>query len=254
MRQWIYSLFGLALVLTQLAGCQKRVPFNPALAGHFFPLRTGSTWSYQVTYPNGARETISERVVRADQIGTLRTHALVVWSYSGLDGSRALRADRPQSYPAEMNEVETEYMVEDGYISRIANLAEASRTQFKESRFLPQYLWPDREWSNTMVPFEQSSDDILKITQSHRSFLEADDVVVPAGRFSGCIRIETEASYKSQAAISDHPRHFTDWYAADVGLVKTLVSSEQDDREIARIELVRVTKSGSSTHILASNH
>jgi hypothetical protein len=38
-------------------------------------------------------------------------------------------------------------------------------------------------------------------------------------------------------------RYFTDWYAPDVGLVKTLVlSGGQDGRELARIELLRFAK------------
>jgi hypothetical protein len=70
MRLWLSWLVGLALASVPLAGCHKSVSFNPALAAHVFPLRTGLTWTYQVTYPNGAHETIGDRVVKA---GTLRT-------------------------------------------------------------------------------------------------------------------------------------------------------------------------------------
>jgi hypothetical protein len=229
------------------------VSFNPALAAHFFPLRTGLTWTYRVTYPNGAREKISDRVVKADQSGTLRDTALVVSDYSALDWSRAVRAHLPPAYPAEMTEVETRYVLDGGYITRIAGLGGASRVRLEEHGFLPQYLRPDQGWSNILSPFEHSPADILKITQNHRTFLEAEEVVVPAGRFPGCIRIETEASYQSPAGISDK-RYYTDWYAPDVGLVKTLVlSGGQDGHEMARIVLLRFAKSEPTAPLQRSN-
>src|SRR5215469_3556129 len=207
MRQWRHWLLGVVLALIQLTGCQKRAVFNPELAGRFFPLRPGLTWTYQVTYPNGAHETVSDHVVKR----VLGDAVLVVSHYSD-HGTRAVRADLPQSYPAEMNEVETHYLVEGSYISRIASLGGRAPIRLEERHFLPQYLWPDRSWSNILLPFAHSHDDVLNISQNHRSFLESDLVVVPAGRFSQCIRVETEASYRSPFGISDR-RYFTDWYA-----------------------------------------
>jgi hypothetical protein len=252
MKLWLSWLVGLALACVPLAGCHKSESFNPALAAHFFPLRRGLIWTYRVTYPNGAHETISDRVLAADETGTLRGSTLVVSDYSG-HGTRAVRADLPQAYPPEMTEVETRYVVEGGYITRIASLGGRTRIELEERRFLPQYLWPDRTWSNSLSPFEQLPADILKISQIHRSFLEADEVVVPAGHYSECIRIETEASYKSPAGIGDK-RYFIDWYAHDVGLVKTLVlSGGRDRREIARIELLHFVKSQATAPLLTSN-
>lgn len=251
MRLSLSCLIGLVLASSPLAGCHKSVSFNPALATHFFPLRSGLTWTYLVIYPNGAHETISERVVKPEQTSRLREATLVVSDYSG-HGVRAVRADLPQAYPADMTEVQTRYVVEGGYITRVASLGGPTRIRFEERGFLPQYLWPDRVWSNTLSPFAHLPDDIL-ITQNHRSFLEADEVLVPAGRFAGCIRIETEASYQSPAGNGDK-RYFTDWYAPDVGLVKTRVlSGGQHGREIARIELLRFTKSATNARLQSSN-
>ena len=242
MRQWTHWLPPVGLALIQLTGCQKRAVFNPGLAGRFFPLGPGLTWTYQVSYPNGAQETITDQVVKRDDVPTSRDAALVVSHYSG-QGSRAVRADLPQAYPAEMNEVETHYLVNGGYISRVASLGGASRILLEERNFLPQYLLPDRRWSNRLSPFAHLQDEILDISQDHKSFLEPDLVVVPAGSFSECIRVETNASYRSLAE-SDEKRYFTDWYAPDVGLVKTIVSSGgPEGPEIARIELLRFTKS-----------
>ena len=78
-------------------------------------------------------------------------------------------------------------------------------------------------------------------------------MLVPAGRFAGCIRIETEASYHDLAGIGDK-RYFTDWYAPDVGLVKTLVlTGGQHGHEITRIELLRFAKSATTAPFQSSN-
>jgi hypothetical protein len=245
MRQWTHWLLGVGLALIQLTGCQKRAVFNPGLAGRFFPLSPGLTWTYQVTYPNGAHERVTDHVVKRD--GTRVVGDAVLVSRYSDDGTRAVQANLPQSYPAEMNEVETHYIVEGGYISRIASLGGRAPIRLEERHFLPQYLWPDRSWSNTLLPFAHSPDDVLNISQNHRSFLEPDLVGVPAGRFSQCIRVETEALYRSPSGIGDR-RYFTDWYAPDVGLVKTIVSSDgPDGREMARIELLRFAKSEMAT-------
>jgi hypothetical protein len=247
MRRSIYWSLGLALALAQLTACQKRASFNPALTGHFFPLRSGLTWTYQVTYPNGAHETISDRVVKADAPGTSHAGALIVSEYWG-HGIRAIRADLPQAYPAEMTSIETRYVVDNGYISRSARLGGPTAIRLNEHDFLPQYMWPDLTWSNTLSPFEQMPGDVLTIIQTHRSFLEGSEVVVPAGRFSTCIRIETESSYRSLAG-TDDKRYFTDWYAPDVGLVKTLVlNGGPKGEEMARIELLRFWKSVTAVH------
>ena len=241
MRQWTHWLLPVGLPLILLTGCQKRAVFNPGLAGRFFPLGPGLIWKYQVVYPNGGRETIIDQVVKRNDVPESREVALVVSHYSG-QGTGAVRADLPQADPAEMNEVATHYVVKGGYISRVASLGGASRILLEERNFLPQYLSPDRRWTNRLLPFAHLQDEILDISQDHKSFLEPDLVVVPAGRFSECIRVETKASYHSLAESGDQ-RYFTDWYAPDVGLIKTLVSSGgPDGAAIARIELLRFTK------------
>jgi hypothetical protein len=243
MRQWIYWALALVLAFTQLAGCQKRALFNPVLAGRFFPLRPGSSWTYQVAYASGARETLTDRVV-ANPSGSLARGALVVSDYSGFNGSGpVISAELQRTYPPDKSQLEIHYVLEGDYLTRITSFGGGAQIRVEERRFLPQYLWPGRAWSNTLSPFEKPADDFLKITQSHRSFLEADPVVVPAGQFANCIRIETEVVYQIPSE-PDDTRYFVDWYAPDVGLVKTLVlSGDRDGRQIARIELLRIAES-----------
>jgi hypothetical protein len=111
-----------------------------------------------------------------------------------------------------------------------------------EDSLLPRSLSPDRIWSSS------THFDILKMYENHRSFFENDEVVSPAGSFSQCIRVETETSYDGPLGTGSHAdirdkRYFIDWYAPDVGLVKTLVLvGGQNGREIARVELLRLAK------------
>jgi hypothetical protein len=123
------------------------VPFNPALAGRFFPLRSGLTWNYRVTFANGATETITDRVLESDQPVTLGGATLVVSDYSGFEGGRTIRADLPKLYPAQQAEIEMRYVLEKGYITRITNLGGSLRIQLVEGRFLPRYMRPDSQWS-----------------------------------------------------------------------------------------------------------
>jgi hypothetical protein len=209
------------------------------------------SWSYRVTYSNGASETITDRILKSDQIGSLRSSALMLSDYSGVDGSRAVRPDVPKPYPTVTTQVEIRYIVERGFLTRVTNLGGTFGVQVVEDSFLPRYLGPDRIWSSS-THFDSSSThfDILKITENHRSFFENDEVVSPAGSFSQCIRVETETSYDGPPGTGSNAdirgkRYFIDWYAPDIGLVKTLVLvGGQNGREIARIELLRFAKFG----------
>jgi hypothetical protein len=239
-------LLCLTLSLFQLTGCAKRVPFNSRLEGRFFPLDNGMSWRYRVTYSNGASETITDRILKSDQIGSLRSSALMLSDYSGVDGSRAVRPDVPKPYPTVTTQVEIRYIVERGFLTRVTNLGGTFGVQVVEDSFLPRYLGPDRIWSSS------THFDILKMYENHRSFFENDEVVSPAGSFSQCIRVETETSYDGPPGTGSHAdirdkRYFIDWYAPDVGLVKTLVLvGGQNGREIARVELLRFAKIGAT--------
>jgi hypothetical protein len=210
-----FGLAGLALVLALFAGCQRISPFDPAMAGSFFPLHAGTRWTYQVTYEDGTRATLSDQV-EASPDPRLNGGAVVSSEYSGF--GTLVPGDLRQTYRPEDTTIETRYAFEAGYITRTERVGPGPTSfQFEEPGFLPRYMRPDEMWSDTLSPAA-----FLKITQQHRSFLEAHVVVVPAGRFSDCIRIETEASYEGPDRIGPK-RYFIDWYAPNVGLVKTVV-------------------------------
>lgn len=137
------------------------------------------------------------------------------------------------------------YVVQDGYITRASGFDDRGRILFEERRFLSQVLKPDLTWSNWLFPFDRMA-EVFRVTQTHRTFSEANDVVVPAGHFSNCIRIETEAVYRDSSSQEAEARRirYLDWYAPNVGLVKTLVlESGFFGSEIARVDLISFVES-----------
>jgi len=184
----------------QLLGCHKAIPFNPALAEHFFPLRAGSSWTYRIIdRSDGTTDIVTDRALGSAYLSQIKGSGEAVSEYSAHYGARTLV-----------------YLREGDYISRLTHLDGPTPILLEEKRLLPELLKPDLRWSNFLFPFGPNS---FHATEHHRTFLEANDVVVPAGRFSGCIRVETEAAFQG-----DGPGlllKYIDWYAPDVGLIKT---------------------------------
>ena len=223
-------LFALVLAAAQLTSCQNKAPFDPGLAGTFFPLNPGSTWTYRVVDKNlGTTNIITDRAVDKQPISAVKT------------GGEAVSEGSPSGGASRSTIL---YVTEGGYIDRVS-VDGPTFIRFEEKRFLPQFLKPGLTWSNSLFPFGDLY-GAFHVVQYHRTFLESGDVVVPAGRFSGCIRIETQAEYLRnipQSAPSLRLRYI-DWYAPNVGLVRTVVfKSGFFSSEVARVELLSSAKS-----------
>jgi hypothetical protein len=221
MRIRIPFLFTSLWAAVQLSGCQK-IYFDPSLAGTFFPLRAGLSWTYRIIDHNrGATYILTDRVVGATRV----------------PGADAIEVESQYAGPSGPVDSSLLYFAESGYFTRQSQVGKSVRFFPAERRFLPQLLKPNLTWSNTLVPFDQ---DMFYVTQTHRTFFDTKTIEVPAGHFSGCIRIETAALYQSSSE-NNHPLNlkYVDWYAPHVGLVKTVV--EQDGflgSELARVELL----------------
>jgi len=137
------------------------------------------------------------------------------------------------------------YVVDGGYITRVSTLNNPAGILSGERQFLPRLLMPGLTWSNSLFPFGSPS-TAFWVVQKHRTFLDPDEVAVPAGRFSGCIRIETDAVYRHNSREHDQFRYL-DWYAPNVGLVRTLFLMKSgffgSETEIARLELLKFGES-----------
>jgi hypothetical protein len=120
------------------------------------------------------------------------------------------------------------YYSKDGFLNRISGLEYVGqRIEFPnltlsvEKQFLPANLMANQSWKNTVRPFGKMP-GALSISQSHKVFAEKKEVVVPAGHYIGCLRVETQALFESSAHKKPSSLLYLDWYAPHVGLVRTL--------------------------------
>src|SRR5712692_3666182 len=115
----------LALATIRLASCQNKAPFDPRLAGTFFPLHPGSTWTYRFVDKNlGTTNIITDRAVDKQSGGEAVTEGPLS---AGASKSTIL------------------YVTERGYINRVS-VDGPTWIRFEEARFLPQLLTPDLTW------------------------------------------------------------------------------------------------------------
>jgi hypothetical protein len=228
-------LTSLALAAT-LLGCQsKTAQFDPALARDFFPLTPDSVWTYRVK-SKSQRSTyvVTDKAVGQKYVPSLNITGQVVEEYYDLDrgGTRPIV-----------------YVTKDGYWSRLSGLDYAKEDiqapawgRSEEGDFMPAVLTPGFNWNSQIFPFGHMP-GAFDIRQNHQTFFEPADVVVPAGHFSGCMRIETDAQYEggSYAKLGKPVRLvYEDYYAAHVGLIKTLaLEGSSRGSEVERVELIR---------------
>jgi hypothetical protein len=225
-------LFGLGSL-----GCNRRpeAAFHPA---DFFPLRPNMAWTYRVTsHSQNTTYVVTDEVVGSKYIPALELTGSVVQEFYDLDrgGLRPIV-----------------YYERRGFLTRLSGLDYEMREidspmwgRSEELNFLPRRLQPDQSWNNTLFPYGRLPGS-FNITQSHHTFFDADQITVPAGRFAGCIRIETAARYhgglyeQQKQALS---LTYADWYAPDVGLVLTVAhEGGVNGPEIERVELTHFAR------------
>ncbi|MGH7932641.1 MAG: TapB family protein [Candidatus Binataceae bacterium] len=242
-------LLALALIAGPLTACQnagRKAAFDPSLAQYFFPLEVNSVWTYQVK-SKSQRQTyvMTDRVVGVKYVPSLNVTGNVVEEFYNLDrgGTRPII-----------------YLTKNGYLTRLSGLdykkdaIEAPAWgRSEDGMFLPERLMPNLAWNNTIFPFGHMAGS-FDIKQSHRSFIEAEDVVVPAGHFTNCIRVETSAHYEGGSYAKMKGKMdltYEDWYAPHVGLIKTVaLEGGPKGPEMERVELIRfnVPKLKALTH------
>src|SRR5712692_9296135 len=106
----------LALATIRLASCQNKAPFDPRLAGTFFPLHPGSTWTYRVVDKN---------------LGT--TYIITARAVDKQSGGEAV-TEGPLSGGASRSTIL--YVTEGGYINRVSVYGGPTWIRFEEARFL----------------------------------------------------------------------------------------------------------------------
>jgi hypothetical protein len=218
-----------------LLGCRGKVAqFNPALARDFFPLAPDSVWTYQVNSKSQhTTYVVTDKAVGEKYVPSLNVTGEVVEEYYNMDrgGTRPIV-----------------YITKNGYWTRLSGLDYSKADieapawgRSEEGEFMPATLMPGINWKSEIFPFGHMPGS-FDIRQQHRTFFEPTEIVVPAGHFAGCVRIETQALYEggSYTKLGKLGLVYEDFYAPHVGLVKTLaLEGNLHGREIERVELIR---------------
>jgi hypothetical protein len=226
-------------------GCARQP--DTAAATDFFPLHPDDTWVYDVSRP--LRNVHTRMTVRARgerYVNALRRRCrLVEESYAAgeaLLDSPLATAVKPEIYPIA-------YYRENGFLYRALSLEykgddlEDVGLGSAEERFLPEGLERNPAWDSVTKAYDLGGGSGYDVHQTHRAAPERSNVEVPAGRFGGCIRVDTVALHSSrrEGKAEGDPvvLYYSDWYAPNVGLVRTVQSSRPDGGPpLSQIELL----------------
>jgi hypothetical protein len=232
----IIALLACLTLSAPILGCQgKPAQFNPGLAHDFFPLAPESVWTYRVNSKSQHNTyVVTDKAVGERYVPSLNITGEVVEEYYNMDrgGTRPIV-----------------YITKNGYWTRLSGLDYSKEDieapawgRSEEGEFMPATLMPGINWKSQIFPFGHMPGS-FDIRQLHHTFFESGDVVVPAGHFAGCMRIETEALYEggSYAKMGKPLRLlYEDYYAPHVGLIKTLaLEGSMHGSEVERVELIR---------------
>jgi len=221
-----------------LGACERSRPTDSNV--NFFPLHAEDTWVYEVTRPLRNRRSRMTVRARGDQyVAALKRRCqLVEESYSPDEDN----GGRPETYPIA-------YYRENGFLYRAMSLEyrdgelQDIGLGSSEERFLPDQPTADSTWESRTTAYKLGVQESYGVTQHHRAALDPDTITVPAGSFSRCLRVDTVAVHRGKREGKDDDRpvilYYADWYAPNVGLVRTLQWSRPDGGPpLAKIELV----------------
>lgn len=222
------------LPILMLASCSAAARRSPGPTTDFFPLAPRSEWEYTVARRGGTERVALVATVNPEKFvaGDGRTCAVVDERYADGDGLP----------------LPIVYCVEGGYLHRVMSLEYRGATltdnglRSGEVKFLPIDLAHASTWEGRTSAYRLPDGSGFEVWQAHRSRPEPQEVVVSAGHFAGCIRVDTTATHSATEADGTPvgPQvvfYYSDWYAPGVGLVRT----EQRDATaeiLATIELV----------------
>ena len=244
LKVWAGAAAGALGVL--LCGCNR--PAAESGRPDFFPLHSEDTWVYEVARPlRNLRSRMTVRVRDERYIRALgRRCRLVDESYESeetpFDTPDTEASARPEIYPVA-------YCHKDGFLHRTLSLEYQGDEVHEvglgsnEERFLPDGLGGDLAWDSLTTAYDLGGGNGYGVRQSHHTVIEPTAVDVPAGRFTGCVRVDTVALQAGRRDGRDDGEalvlYYSDWYAPNVGLVRTRQSNRPDGGPaVAQIELL----------------
>lgn len=213
----------------------------------FFPLHDEDTWIYGVEQPlRNVHIRMTVRVRGEHYITTLGQQCrLVDETYGGSDA--AMVAAQGETQDQQVHPIA--YCRKDGFLYRALSLEYRGKEVQEiglgsgEERFLPDGLETNLAWDSVTTAYELGGGNGYDVRQRHRAMPETRVIEVPAGRFPGCVRVETVAVHggRRDGKAESNPivLYYSDWYAPNVGLVRTIQSDRPEEGQpLAQIELL----------------
>src|SRR5262245_34483237 len=196
MKTKVAGYCGLAgLIVIILGGYVRDSLSTPQL--EFFPLHPQDTWTYQVQRPAAGVSFPMIVTVKGEQyIEPLHMYGQLVEESHLIPLMMPGELEpRPQEYAFPVA-----YYVQEGFVHRRMSLSyingqlEDSGLGSAETQFLPLSLHAGTDWESYLNAYE-TNDRLFGQGGRHKHHAVREDALieVPAGRFSDCLRVETEA-------------------------------------------------------------
>lgn len=230
--------FSALLLVSVLAGCTATLgrPQQPPPAATFFPLTPNSRWEYVVS-----RQDDRERF---EFVATVQPQDFVAE-----DGQACRVVEERYTDVTGGTRFPVLYCAKGGFLHRVMSLEYRGETlednglRSGELKFLPTNPVDTATWEGWTNAYRLPDGSGFEVRQLHARVFESETIVVPAGAFEHCMRVDTTATHAATGANGSRRGpgvvfYYADWYAPGVGLVKT----EQRDASaevLATIELVR---------------
>lgn len=212
------------LALSGQVSCRSR---DRTDRSDYFPLRPDDTWVYEIARGSEGQHTRLMIRARGDRfIEPLRQQGHVVEERYSSHGGAA---------PGEPHLMV--YYRHDGFVHRAMSLEYRGDEIVEgglragEERFLPVGLDARSRWQGVTTAYDVPGPKGggYAVEQIHAAAPEPEEVEVPAGRFGGCIRVETVAVQRLRAEGRSQGEpvvfYYRDWYAPNVGLVRSRLTS-----------------------------
>jgi hypothetical protein len=217
----VFALFGL--------GC------TGSRVGNYFPLTPDSTWTYEITSRSqDLKYQVTDKVVGFEYVPVLQRAGIVVDERFDVSGG----GTRPMLYYSR-----------NGYLTRLFGFDYDHQIitvppwgRSEDASFLPNVLVPSLAWRSIGLPYGRLP-GAFRLRESHFAYAEPQEVIVEAGHFKDCIRVDTRALFVGgpYRRFKDTTRlDYSDWYAPEVGLVKSVArEGSSHGAQTDRVELVR---------------
>jgi len=127
---------------------------------------------------------------------------------------------------------------EIGLRYRVEHGVELMPIGIQPMRVMPMPPRVGMRWAYLEQVFGTSADGATLNIRWSGSVSREESVLVPAGVFRDCLRIESIAVHRLPMEAHAREYRYVDWYAPNVGLVKNEYASASDRRVFTRMELV----------------